>query len=284
MSLRPRSSSLRAYDRLADRLRLHRQADSRPIVVVEGDSDRRLLQDVVGDEAAVVFVGGTRTEVLAAAFELERMNVNRVVCIVDHDFDDVVQAAIDAGLPVVAYDGADVEDMLMASPAARRAIEELASDEKLATYGLASLLDTVREQAVPMGRLRRGNAMNGWGLVFDRIDLRSKVDKRTLELNVLGLCMALAGTAPSAVSVVELQSVAARGDSVGCPRTGRRRLRGRDQLAFVAVALRKLVGSCRKEQTDPEFLAAILRSAANPEWMRSTEWYRCVSSVGDLSI
>jgi hypothetical protein len=38
-----------------------------------------------------------------------------------------------------------------------------------------------------------------------------------------------------------------------------------DQLLFVGVALRWLVGTRRKEQTTPDFLAAVLRSAANAQ-------------------
>lgn len=273
--------SLRAYDRLADRLRLHRQADSRPIVVVEGESDRRLVRDVVGDGEAAMFVGEGRSGVLAVASAMKGMGIDRVVCLVDRDFDDLVEVAIAAALPVVAYDGADLEDMLMGSPSALRAIEELASNEKLVSYGLDALLARVRDQATPLARLRRGNAINSWGLVFDSVDVRSKVDKRTLELNVLALCMALAPTV-GGVSVGELQAVAAAGACVECPRTGRRLLRGRDQLAFIGVALRKLVGSRPKEQTDPDFLAAVLRSSANPEWLRATAWFGCVASVAQL--
>lgn len=283
MSSQAGSSSLRLFDKLADRLRLHRQADSRPIIVVEGESDRRLLQGVLGRDTAPVFVGGCRSDVLSVAAAMVDMGVDRVVCLVDRDFDDTVQAGIDAGLPLVAYDGADLEDMLMGSPAAPRAIEELASDAKLMRYGVDSLLERVRDQAQPLGRLRRANAQNSWGLVFDSIDLRSKVDKSTLELDVLALCMALTATTADRVSADELKVVASEGSSVACPRTGRRLLRGRDQLAFVGVALRKLVGTRPREQIDPEFLGAVLRAAANPDWLRASQWYRRIIALARLT-
>lgn len=282
MSFQSRPSSLREYDRLPDRLRLHRQADPRAILVVEGESDRRLMREVVGDSAAVVFVGGTRVDVLAVAAAVSPMGIDRVACMVDRDFDDLVQAAIDIDLPVVAYDGADLEDMLMWSPAARRAIEELASDNKLAAYGLGALLDRVRDQAAPLGRLRRGNAVNLWGLIFDEIDLRSKVDATTLELNVLGVCMALAGTTEAPPSVSDLQEVARNGECPICPRTGRRMSRGRDQLALVGAALRRLIGTCTKDQTDPYLLGAVVRSAASPGWLRSTDWFGRISTLAEL--
>lgn len=119
-------SSLRAYDRVADRIRLHRQVDKRSVILVEGPADRRLVKRLVADRAAVVFMGNTRDDVLAAARDSVKLGLDRVVCVVDRDFDDAVADAKAEGLPVVGYDGADLEDMLAHSPSLDRLLGELA--------------------------------------------------------------------------------------------------------------------------------------------------------------
>lgn len=139
-------SSLRAYDRLADRIRLHRQVDERFVVVVEGPSDRRLVERLIPSSSATVFIGNSRDHVLEAADDLRRFDLDRVACVVDRDFDGRVAATQAAGLPVVSYDGADLEDMLAHSPAMERMIGELGSENKLNSYGGAERLSRPSER------------------------------------------------------------------------------------------------------------------------------------------
>src|SRR5690242_3355643 len=104
-------TALRGFDRLADRLRLHRQVDDRPIAVVEGPADARFLERVIPDGALAVFEAGSRDEVLSAAQELAQSPIDRVACVVDRDFDDEVAEAEASGWPVAPYDGGDLEAM-----------------------------------------------------------------------------------------------------------------------------------------------------------------------------
>lgn len=267
-------SSLRAYDRIADRIKLHRQVDSRSTIVVEGPSDRRLITDLIPNEAVVVFVGGTRDEVLRTANDLVRLEIDRAACLVDRDFDAAVGLAITAGHPLVTYDGADLEDMLMASPAAPRMLGELASEAKLEQYGgVESLLQAARREGVTIARLRRLNAENGWSLAFGSVDLSAKINRTTLELDVVGMCMALRATWDGDVSQGDLEHAACAGDSGVCPRTSRPLVRGRDLLVVIGVALRALIGSRTKAQTAPDLLEGILRSSADRDWLRGSSWF-----------
>jgi len=276
-------SSLRAYDRLADRIRLHRQVDERFVVVVEGPSDRRLVERLIPSSSATVFIGNSRDHVLEAADDLRRFDLDRVACVVDRDFDDRVAATQAAGLPVVSYDGADLEDMLAHSPAMERMIGELGSENKLNSYGGAErLLAQAREQSLPLARLRRLNVSRGWSLDFNAIDIANKVDKVTLELNVTGVCMALRQTWSEAVAQRELEECARSGDAGRCPRTGRDLVRGRDLLALVGVGLRKLIGTRSKAQTSSEMLEDVLRSSADLEWLKQSDWFGELLRLGEI--
>lgn len=277
-------TSLRNYDRLADRIRLHRQVDGRPVLVTEGYSDRRLVADLLPEGAAAMFVGGTRSEVLAVADFALKSQIDRIACLVDRDFDDAVSEAEQRGLPIVVYDGGDLEDMLLGSPAGERAINELASAPKLGAFGGAlALIALVRERTAPLSRLRRANALGEWGLDFASLDLSAKVNRETLHVNVTSVCAALHRTAREGVDRQDLESCA-RHDSEGeCPRTCRPLARGRDLLALIGVALRRLVGTRPKAQTTPELLSVVLRTAADREWLRATVWFQDLCGLAQFS-
>jgi hypothetical protein len=274
--------ALREYDSLADRIRLHRQADPRSVIVVEGMSDHRLLRTLVTDSQAVVFVGGTRSAVLGVASSNALANFDRLVCIVDRDFDDVVAEAIDEGFPVVAYDGADVEDMLMGSPSGIRLIEEFASAEKLSDFGIERLLERVHIECSKLARLRRANSIHAWGLNFVDADVASKIDRRSLEISMLRLCAALLQASSVDVTCHELETTAVDGAIIECPRSRRRLLRGRDQLAVIGVALRRVIGNRTKAQTEPEVLASALRASAQTDWLRTSAWFAEVTALAGI--
>lgn len=265
-------SSLQKYDRLADRIRLHRQADKRPIVVVEGPSDQRLIQDLEGD-SVTTFVAGTRSAVLITAEGTVALGVKRVACLVDRDFDDEVATAEAAGLPVLAWDGADLEDMLLDSPAGARVIEELSSDTKLQLAGGAvAILDRARSQLLPLARLRRANAQHSWYLTFDAVDLTKKIERSSLELQVTSLCSALA-TRDCGAAATDIHEAARSHPASTCPRSARYLIRGKDICAFLAVALRSVLGDWSRGGVSPEAIAGGLRAAFRSDWMRQTDWY-----------
>lgn len=62
--------SMRDLDCIADRIRLNRQRDKRPVVILEGPSDKRVLQRSFHDQHVSYFVAGTRNVALDAATQL----------------------------------------------------------------------------------------------------------------------------------------------------------------------------------------------------------------------
>ncbi|GAA1797166.1 DUF4435 domain-containing protein [Planosporangium flavigriseum] len=270
----PEMKSIREYDRPADRIRQHRQADFRPLLVVEGPSDARLM--VAAFEGKYVpFPVGNRGIALETARQLHAWRTKQFMCVVDRDFDDEVARAEAEGIPIHAYENADLEAMLCATDALRRIIAEFGSQEKIASFGgMRAVLQSLYKIVVPVARLRAANQQKQWGLAFDKVDLAEKIDAKTLELRVRSYCAALSATVGNNPGQSALVSVAEGPDkSVRlpvCPRGASPYYRGRDLLAALGVALRRQIGSCAKAATETEHLAAILRVASCPLIIKST--------------
>jgi hypothetical protein len=270
-------SSLYAFDRIADRIKQARQVSSAPAVVVEGKGDRRFLSRLSALRDADVYIAGTRDRVLTTAHDVVQLSLSRVVCVVDRDFDDVVsQAEVDLAV-LIAYDNADLEAMLWTSAALEALLEEVGSEEKLEAFGgTEALRDAVNSVLAPVCRLRRANALEGWGLPFDAVDLASKIDLRTLSLSVQSLCDAL-WRPDLGVAKSQLYEVAADGSVPTCPHSGAELIRGKDAVAVTGVALRRLIGSLTHQQASGDRLEETLRLASSDAHVSTTRW---LSRVG----
>jgi hypothetical protein len=262
---------LRGVDRLPDRIRLHRQADSRAVVVVEGRKDELFVGRLMPGKVAI-FPAGTRDEVIRAARRLRDLELDQVSCVLDRDFDDEVIAAEANGLPIVPYDDADLEAMLWWSPVLSDVVEEIGSRVKLARFGgIAALRDKCIDVVQPLQRLRRANALNGWGIAFDKLELRRRINHRTLSLRVQSLCDAL-WRPDLDVDKSALYEAATSFPEAQCPATGRPLVRGRDAIAAVGVALRSTVGNLSYANAEAERIAEIMRLRASEADIHATRW------------
>lgn len=274
------SSSLRDFDCIADRIKLARQLDQRSVLVVEGKSDRRVALRVLPAPSPEFYIAGTRQVVLDAATDVVRLQIERVACVVDRDFDDVVSAREGQGEPLAVYDNADLEAMLWYSSTLEEMIDEIGSHEKLVKFGgLAALRARVAEVLRPLTRLRRANAINAWGIDFDGLDLASKVDLRTLSIQSQALCDAL-WSDELGVPKRDLYAAADGAEEPRCcPHSGTELLRGRDALAVAGVALRRLVGSLNHQSSSVDRIEESLRLAARSETVQETRWIELVTTL-----
>ena len=255
---------------LADRIRLHRQVDRRSCIVVEGNSDRRFIQRILGTDVTV-FVAGSRANVLRTALTLHDHRISGVACAIDQDFHRADYHQIPR---VVAYDNADLEAMLWTSSALEHLLTEVGSAEKLHLFGGARLLRAAVVHALlPLTRLRAANALEGWGLNFDLLRLAPRVNRATLSIQTQSLCDALASTAPGGVERRHLYAVASEGSDEVCSYTNYPMVRGRDALVVTGVALRHLVGNLSHQQAAVERLEETLRLAATTSDVIRAPWY-----------
>jgi hypothetical protein len=281
-------ASIRAYDRVADRIRQHRQADNRPVIVVEGPGDSRFLRAGFDDEY-VIFPAGTRSSALVVTEQLLAWRVPDAACVVDRDFDEEVSNRESAGFPVFAYENADLEAMVSKTDAFDLMIFELGSEQKLKDGGgSAAIAKLIYLVVIPVARLRAANAANNWGLAFNEVNVADKVSLKTLEFNLQGYCAALRGESVNPPPLSELIAVAEGSTPLAhepsCPRRSSPYYRGRDFLAVAGVALRRRAGSCQKAATDAEHLAGVIRAIAcktvkNSSWGKDLQRF-----VADLQV
>lgn len=271
-----RPPSLRELDRLADRVRLHRQRDKRPFVIVEGPSDARILKRAFRDEDIAYFPANTRSLALEAAETLEKWGESSFACVVDRDFDDAVTEIEKHLSSVHPYENADMEAMLSVSQAGIDLLLEIGSSEKIGKMGgvekvALQLMSLLR----PVTRLRRANVENGWGLAFDKVDLASKVDKKTMTLKVRPYCSAIfdkSESSPNVSVLVEYASgVQELSGEPACPRGSHPYFRGRDFLLVLGVALCGYCGTKRAQSVTQDSLESSLRLAGAEE-LRTSQW------------
>lgn len=270
--------ALWVYDRLADRIRLHRQSDRRATIVGEGEADKRLVYRILPESRVVFFSAGSRDIALKTGGTLSQAGFADFSCVVDRDFDDAVARLEGAETPIAAYDDADLEAMLWWTPVLDDFLSEMGSPEKLAGFGgVAAVRKAAIDAVLPLQRLRRANALNGWGLAFDQLDLRRKMNVTSLELRTQAICDAL-WNPDLAVKKAELYSVAESFPEARCPATGRPLIRGRDALAATGVILRRRAGNLSFQDAHPDRLASVLRLRATEDAITSTCWLKALRS------
>ncbi|WP_256640629.1 DUF4435 domain-containing protein [Streptomyces murinus] len=267
--------SLRDYDRLADRIRLHRQVDKRPVIIVEGPSDERILGRAFGENVNY-FSAGTRNSALRESQALHEWKQDFFTCVVDRDFDDTVAEYEARQIPIHAYENADLEAMLTVSGAAAALIAEFGSAGKIeAKGGIGHILEKLHHLVEPVTLLRRANVENSWGLSFDAVDLRSKVDKKNLEFKVQGYCAALNETSDNSPGQRVLVQFATGKiplkKSPSCPRGTIPYFRGRDFLAFLSASLCGYCGTKRAQSVEPDILEGSLRLGGS-DHLRTSSW------------
>jgi hypothetical protein len=269
------SRSLREYDDPVDRIRLHRQVSNNPIVVLEGQSDKRFYQRLFPDIAVDYFPVGTRATVLKVAQGVHFNGCKRVVCAVDRDFDSVVSEH-ESRLPnVIAYDNADLEAMLIDSKTFDDFIEEVASADKLSSYGgVSAVRNHIRNESRLVARIRYSNASSGWGLSFDKVDIVAKSKVADGRVLIASVCNALLADRDDNSLRHEDLLVIARGDDTYCPHSGNALFRGRDALTILGVLLRRLIGSLKHgDASSGEHLARSLRLATRREYVEGLAWW-----------
>jgi hypothetical protein len=252
----PGISSLEGFDSLADRIRLHRQADSRRLVIIEGPDDATTLEEVL--EETALFPANGRFNALAASLQLYGWKMEQWAVVVDRDFDGGGAEVAQLGDRYYPYSEADLEAMLVSMGCLERLLLHHGSGEKLhAAGGASAMVHTMIENSAVLSSLRQANHDNEWGLAFDKTDLAKQVDKDTLAVKVVPYCQALLATNPEATTLPILLAAAEQ------QAEGPHLFRGRDVVTLAGVALRRLLGSLPEASSKPDLLCDALRGMSS---------------------
>jgi hypothetical protein len=264
-------SSLQKFDRVADRVRHHRQATNKPLILVEGPDDLLTLRPVL--MGVDIFPANGKKNALAASVTLAEWKVERFACVVDQDLEGQ-SGPPELGDRYHPYLEADLEAMLIVMGVLEHLLSHEGSTEKLQRLGGAGpLVETLCRNVGAVTRLRQENATRNWGLSFDEVDLASKINRDTLELKVTSYCSALWRTrSTDEVTLGTLLDVAKK-DPIGP-----NKFRGKDVMAVASVALRSKAGTLSHAATSEKIESAHLRSSSGLHLSKS-EWLHGLRDV-----
>jgi len=265
------SSTLQSYDAPLDRIRLHREGDSRVIVLTEGAPDRTVLRKLLPSHVQI-FPLGTRPVVLDVLRTVLAEGLGPAVAVVDRDFDEAVQIQINGGMPVVPYDNADLESALWATPILEESLAVIGNLNKISAFGgaekIRSFIDSL---LLPLQRLRAANTAQSLGLRFDTIDLRRRIKPGKLTLNIEGLCDSLHSRGGN-VSRADLIRIARSYDCPCEPIYGLPLFRGKDRLSALGIVMKRRLGDLSHKEAEAENISRIFYAASRPELLEDCNW------------
>jgi hypothetical protein len=225
-----------------------------PFLIVEGPDDYLVLRDHLPGTS--FFPADGKANAIRVAKDIVSWDLSRnMTLVVDHDFDGLESIA-EIAHEAHPYLGRDLEWMLITLGVLSTVLESQGSFAKLAAAGGPSqVISIIVDACQPVTRLRALNALHGWGLAFDEVDLAKKIDKTSLVLDLAGYCNALLSKSECDLAVDVLISAASAPSEDGLGH------RGKDVATWAGASLRKIVGTLPLAATTSEGIAGQLRSS-----------------------
>lgn len=199
------------------------QSALKPVVLVEGDKDRRILKNVLGHHAEVV-PGHGKAETLDTLNYLDLIAASKwLIIIVDADFDRILNKKYNE--MVLLTDVHDMDCEHIRSPAFVKVVQELCSEQKCQRAFSIKLTDNpealageirtlLLSMAAQIGALRLVSIQNNFMLAFKRVEHAKVLEKSRFAINLVSLINVVlaAGGKPGLTPVtlrVELEKVTA---------------------------------------------------------------------------
>jgi hypothetical protein len=264
-------------DTVANEVIMTRQVCRAIILVVEGNSDEKVLRKFVVCPDSEFIIAWGKDNVIGAITILDGEGVAGILGIVDADF-----WHLDGEFPsspnVIVTDDHDLEMMMIRSHSFAHFIAEAASRTKLerflANVGATDIRDTLLERALLIGHLRQYSHIEELCLRFDGLRFNTFVDRETIVLDLeklVGAVLALTSNAEldtdEVIGQVREFAKGFSGDpyQVCC---------GHDVIAILSIGLRKCIGSKSKEGASQRVLESELRLSYDSECFRQTHLFR----------
>lgn len=265
---------------VAAQVRLVRQADKRTVLVLEGETDARVFDRFIDKEACDIEIGFGRKNVIEAIDLLEDEGFVGVIGVADADFDRLL--GVEHNLENLCLtDCHDLDLSIFASSALERYLAEHA-DPKLLSAACKGDLQEFRRliltTSLELSCCRLASEKYGLRLYFkdlrhdQYVDLSLTVDVQLLTNDVIQ-------RSNTRCTVDQLgRLIVAETDA---DHDLYQLANGHDVAAVLGIALRKLLGARRVEQTWASEIEAGLRLAFDWEAARGTALFGCLRAWED---
>lgn len=248
-------------------------------LLVEGDDDVRFFRPRINDDSCHLVDCRGKRNALAAIARLDQVRLRGALAVVDDDFDTLLGTA-PPSLNLVRSDAADLECVLLRSPALDRVLAELADPDAVRRLQQeeGGVRTALLSRGLPFGKLRWLALRRGWELRFEQLKATNFVAAETWQVNLdalyeegVRLGMPLAKEAIAA----ELDALPAADPYWVC--------RGHDLIDILVVGLKGSLGRGGRTQPSRELVSSLLRQSLHADEFAATLLHAGIASWQDRS-
>ncbi len=262
---------------IANRIRMKRSQFHGAFLIVEGDTDSRLLRNfvVTGDCQLVGAYG--KDNLFGALAILNAEQRTGVLAIADADF-----KRLEGQLPAMPNlhftDTHDLETMILQSPALQKVLSEFGSELKLKTFAemqQGTLRSVLLASGSRVGYLRWASLQQQFALKFEGVKFSKFISDETLAIDDAKLVKAVKdhsqahylNDADLLASMAQLHDAQHDQWQVCC---------GHDLVEILSAGLRKAIGTNDAKQVESERLNGALRLAYEFAYFCATSLYAAI--------
>ncbi|MHC5927074.1 DUF4435 domain-containing protein [Nostoc sp.] len=241
---------------------------------MEGSSDKTFYQRFVDQLVCELVETSGKPSSKQRAIDilkiLEQSNFQGVLAIVDADFDRL-ETLLYTSPNLLRTDSHDLETILINSPAFNKVVAEFGSEEKIAQFNPDIRL-VLLENGISVGYLLWVSKCEGLNLTFDGIKFSKFIDEQTLQIDELKLIQEVKNKSQAySLRDEDLQKQLKSQKSnnydpwqMCC---------GHDLVEILSIGLRKVLGSNKATDVEPNSLERSLRLAYEEIYFRQTQLY-----------
>jgi len=260
---------------IAAQVKLMRTNWAGAVLVVEGETDQKLLDGFVDDAKCEVVCAYGKPNVLDAIRILVDQGVVGVLGFVDSDFDRIDGVGPDSE-DIVTCDFADSEMMMLASPALEKVLGAYGNDAKVAAAVCkcphATLREHLFEEGAKIASLRYAAKKNGWSLKFKDLDYAKFVHAPSLMVDLGKATKAI--VANSKIEGLSPDVVAAAAAPLDTGHDRRDFCAGHDCTFLLAIGFKQALAGLAKQVATKENVEKWLRLAYEARFFRATNVYQ----------
>ncbi len=262
---------------LAAEVHMLRAGFTGSILIVEGETDKRLMTRFVEVNYCRILVAYGKENALEAIDNLEDSEEDGFLAVLDADFWHITE-----GLPskdhVLVTDDHDLDVMLFMSKATSRLIDEYASRPKTVKFlrgrGAEDIRLTILKICEPIGILRWVSARDCLQLVFEGLKFKAFVEAATLNLEIEKLVEAVLRN--SSVPIRRRAGLIREISKTAGIHPLRQICNGHDVIELLAIGLRRAIGSRDAKTAAPSNVASLLRLAFGHRDFFETQLYQSI--------
>lgn len=261
-------------DRVANNIRLRRSNYSGTFLLVEGSSDKTFYERFIDKLACELVITAGKPSSKQRAIEilkiLEKSSYQGILAIVDADFDRL-QDVFYTNPNLLRTDTHDLETMLINSPALDKVVTEFGSEEKINKFN-RDIRTVLLEAGMPVGYLLWISQGDGLNLKFEGIKFSKFINENTLQIDQLKLiCEVKNNSQAFSLKNEDLQQQLMSKKSQNRDRW--QVCCGHHLVEILSFSLRKVFGSNKPTDVEPNILERSLRLAYEQVFFLETELY-----------